>query len=135
MDWKQTTNSLSFIYKPSSEQHSTGYRLTRLNDAEFVVKIHTDNTVIRHDYDLSSAVSWPPTLTKRFESAEVIDDIILHDSETMYLSVVRCKCSEFLFFSSNYPSQNRRVNCGNRTAVEVSVSKRRATRERTGSTK
>ena len=71
VDWKQTTNSLSFIYKPTSDQPSTAYRLTRLNPNEFEIRIHLENSVIRHDYDLNGDVGWPPTSNENFENSEV----------------------------------------------------------------
>ncbi|XP_043274618.1 cytochrome b5 reductase 4 isoform X2 [Venturia canescens] len=71
IDWKQTTNSISFSYKPASRKIAVAYRLTRLNGSEFVIKIHHDNTVIRHEYDLSESVNWPPMAVKNFENSEI----------------------------------------------------------------
>ncbi|XP_015113819.1 cytochrome b5 reductase 4 isoform X1 [Diachasma alloeum] len=70
-DWKQTTNTVTFVYKPSRDQQSPNFQLTRQSSTEFTLKTQFSSASIRHEYDLDEGVQWPPTWRRNYESMEV----------------------------------------------------------------
>ncbi|XP_008547725.1 cytochrome b5 reductase 4 [Microplitis demolitor] len=70
-DWKQTTNTISFVYKISKDQSFPGFQLIRINEKEFNIQIHTLDSITKHEYDLCNKVQWPPVWNKNFETGEI----------------------------------------------------------------
>lgn len=70
-DWKQTTNTITFIYKPTREQLSPIFQLIHQNDTEFLIIIHLSNGAIKHEYDMTDKIKWPPVFCKNFDTMEV----------------------------------------------------------------
>ncbi|XP_011304575.1 cytochrome b5 reductase 4 isoform X2 [Fopius arisanus] len=70
-DWKQTTNTVTFAYKPSRDQKSPIFQLIRHSATEFSLKTVFSTSSITHDYDLDNGVQWPPTWRRDFESMDV----------------------------------------------------------------
>lgn len=59
------------MYKTTGDQLSPSYQLIRESPTEFVIKIHLSNGILRHEYDLSEAIEWPPMWKKNYETMEI----------------------------------------------------------------
>ncbi|KAK0094409.1 hypothetical protein PV326_010945 [Microctonus aethiopoides] len=70
-DWKQTTNTITFIYKSTDDKFFPNYQLIRENDNEFKIKINQTNGIINHEYDLIEGVNWPPKWKKNYDTMEI----------------------------------------------------------------
>ncbi|KAK0179940.1 hypothetical protein PV327_005635 [Microctonus hyperodae] len=70
-DWKQTTNTITFIYKVTDDKFFPNYQLIRENNNEFRIKINQINGVINHEYDLIDGVNWPPKWKKNYDTMEI----------------------------------------------------------------
>ncbi|XP_044597379.1 cytochrome b5 reductase 4 isoform X4 [Cotesia glomerata] len=71
IEWKQTSNSVTFIYKITKNQSFPGFQLIRKSPKNFDLQMYALKNIIKHEYDLCESVQWPPVWEKNFNETEI----------------------------------------------------------------
>ncbi|KAL7288406.1 hypothetical protein TKK_0017495 [Trichogramma kaykai] len=77
MEWRQTTNNITFFYRVNRDEFIGEYQFQKLNSSAFCIKLNLEkaNKVVLNDFKLSDEVEWPPNWKNTNEMTEV--EIIL----------------------------------------------------------
>lgn len=71
MNWRQTSNSLTFFYQAIRNYPGIYYQLQWLNDSKLMFKLTFEKYVVIHELELTADVEWPPTYKRNFDTMEV----------------------------------------------------------------
>ncbi|CAB0042975.1 unnamed protein product [Trichogramma brassicae] len=73
MDWRQTTNNITFFYRVNRDEFIGEYQLQKLNSSAFCIKLNLEKAdkVVLNDFKLSDEVEWPPNWKNTNEMTEV----------------------------------------------------------------
>lgn len=74
MNWKQTTNTITFLYQSEINYPAANYQLTRIEDSKIEITIafgNLEKDIVRHEFKLAGDIKWPPQWTKNHETMEV----------------------------------------------------------------
>lgn len=71
MDWRQTSNSITFFYKGIRDYPGIYYQLQRLNDAKLVFRLTLGKHIVIYELELIANVDWPPTYERNFDTMQV----------------------------------------------------------------
>lgn len=71
IDWRQTSNSITFFYQGIREYPGIHYLLQRLNDSKIIFRLTFEEHIIIHELELIADVEWPPMCKRDFDTMQV----------------------------------------------------------------
>ena len=74
MKWKQTTKTITFSYQAVVNYPAANFHLLRLGDSKLLLSIHfghLEKDIVKHVFQLSGDVKWPPQWERNHETMEV----------------------------------------------------------------
>lgn len=71
IEWKQTSHSITLIYKITKNRPFPGFQLIRKSPKNFNLQMYALRNVIKYEYDLCDSVQWPPVWEKNFNETEI----------------------------------------------------------------
>lgn len=80
MNWKQTTNTITFLYQSEINYPAANYQLTRIEDSKIEITIafgNLEKDIVRHEFKLAGDIKWPPQWTKNHETMEVLTHLLI----------------------------------------------------------
>ncbi|KAL6448132.1 hypothetical protein ACFW04_000269 [Cataglyphis niger] len=71
MDWRQTSNSITFFYQTIRNFPGVYYQLQRLSDSKLIFKLTFEKFIIIDELELIADVEWPPICKRDFDIMQV----------------------------------------------------------------
>ncbi|XP_025988239.1 cytochrome b5 reductase 4 isoform X2 [Solenopsis invicta] len=71
IDWRQTSNSVTFFYQGVRDYPGIYYQLERLSDSKVVFRLTFEKYIIIYELELIADVEWPPMCKRDFDSMQV----------------------------------------------------------------
>ena len=75
LNWKQTTNTITFSYPAVVNFPAANFQLSRLGDSKILISInfgYLERDVVKHEFQLVGDVKWPPLWERNHDTMEVI---------------------------------------------------------------
>lgn len=71
MDWRQTSNSITFFYQATRNYPGLYYQLQRLSDSKLIFKLTVGEHIVIDELELVADVEWPPMYKRNFDTMQV----------------------------------------------------------------
>jgi len=71
IDWRQTSNSVTFFYQGIRDYPGIYYQLQRLSDSKIIFRLIFEKHIIIHELELIADVEWPPICKRDFDTMQV----------------------------------------------------------------
>jgi len=71
MNWRQTSNSITFFYQSLHKYTGLYHQLQKLSDSKLIFKLIFEKYVIIHEFELIADVEWPPICKRDFDTMQV----------------------------------------------------------------